>query len=344
MDTYVQALSKEIKLSKADTVSSIFIGGGTPSLLNIQHLSAILKDLDRKFTILSDAEITMEANPGTLPRGYLKEIKSIGINRLSIGVQSFIDRELDFLQRIHNAETAERSIMNAIESGFENLSMDLIFSIPGQNISNWAYSLDKAINLGINHISCYSLTYEEGTPIHRMYESGKIIKQDEEIDAEMFEHTMEYLSQNGFIHYEISNYAKQGMLCKHNLNYWNGGSYSGFGSAAHSYDGEKRFWNVRSVDKYIDMINSKGNATEGSEYLTEESKIEEKIYLGIRCGKLNISDIIPKPSSKLLSELQMMEKAEYIKIAGENIELTNKGFLMADEISLRLISCTLDQI
>jgi oxygen-independent coproporphyrinogen-3 oxidase len=275
MDSYVNALIKEIEFSNRKYLSSIFIGGGTPSLLTAKHLGMIIEKLNEVFDIQENAEITLEANPGTLSKNFLYDIKNIGINRLSIGVQSFIDDELKFLQRIHDSKTAETSIIDARYAGFENISLDLIFSIPGQTIKSWKHSLNKAIDFETEHISCYNLTYEKGTPLYNMQKAGKINKQSEEIDADMFEYTMKFLTEFGFLHYEVSNFAKPGKECLHNLNYWSGGTYYGFGSAAHGYDGSARYWNIRSVEKYIQMINDHGNAIAGKEILSEEDMLEE---------------------------------------------------------------------
>jgi len=338
MDSYVEALIEEIGSSKRKEVSSIFIGGGTPSLLSTNHLKNIVDKLKGAYNLTNDTEITIEANPGTLSIKFLEQIKEIGINRLSIGIQSFNNSELEFLQRIHDSNTAEQSINNARKAGFENISIDLIFSIPSQTKDSWAYSLEKAISYDIEHISCYSLTYEQGTPLYNMFRSGKVRKQSDDMDAEMFEYAIDILNKNGFIHYEVSNYAKPGKECKHNLNYWNGGTYSGFGSAAHSFDGRTRYWNIRSVDKYVDMVNNAGNALAGQELLTDENKLEETVFLSIRCGNLPISRITNNPPDKLLNELKMMEKHGYITFNNDVIRLTKKGFLLADDIALRILA------
>ncbi len=338
MDNYIDCLVKEISYSKSNTASSIFIGGGTPTLLGINHLDDIFVALNDKFDILPDAEITIEANPGTLTRTFLSEIRDIGINRLSIGIQSFIDDELKFLQRIHNANTAEYSIYNARNAGFDNISIDLIFSVPGQTIESWAYSLSQAMKSKIDHISCYSLTYEQGTPLFELHKKGNIKKQDEETDTQLFEYTMQFLETQGYRHYEISNYAKPDKECRHNISYWNGSTYSGFGAAAHSFDGNNRYWNIRSVNKYIDKINKIGNAIAGQEKLSGIDIIEEKIFLGIRCGSLDITNIFPNPKDSLLKEIQNMVYNDYMNFDNGFITLTNKGFLLADEISLRLIT------
>jgi len=338
MDSYVKALTKEIGLSSMSSVSSIFIGGGTPSLLSVNHLNMIFDKLNDVCDIEDNAEITIEVNPGTLSKNLLNEIKAIGINRLSIGVQSFNDDELRFLQRIHDSKTAEESVKDARHAGFENISLDLIFSIPGQTMDTWKNSLKKAIDLEIEHISCYSLTYEQGTPLYSMLKAGKINKQGEEIDADMYEYTMQFLADNGFIHYEVSNYSKPGKECAHNLNYWSAGTYNGFGSAAHGFDGKERSWNIKSVDKYIKMINEQGNAIAGKETLSAVDKLEERIFLSIRCGELLIKDVNKYPTDSLLTEIKNMERYGYVTYKNDIVRLTSKGFLMADDIALRLIS------
>ena len=338
MDEYVSCLIREISTDERKDVSTVYLGGGTPSLLKIEHIQSIFSALHKKHRVSNNAEITIEANPGTLDVALLSEYKKLGINRLSIGVQSFVDKELKFLQRIHDAKRAEESLRKCFESGFENITMDLIFSVPGQTLESWAYSLKRAIEMNIPHISAYSLTFEPGTPLYKDWKKGSIEKTNEELDNEMYFLAMDILESNDYRHYEISSYAKPGYECRHNMNYWNGGAYTGYGAAAHSFDIRARYWNVRNIEKYMKMIKGSGKATESKEILTGNDKIKEKIFLSIRQGKLNIKDIEVRSEDYLAKELEMMVKNDHIVKKGDVIILTNKGFSVADEISIRLIS------
>lgn len=338
MDEYISCLTKEISSDESKDVSTVYLGGGTPSLMKVEHLQRIFSALHDRHLIKSDAEITIEANPGTLNLDILSEYEKLGINRLSIGIQSFVDRELKFLQRIHNAEKAEESLRKCIVAGFENITIDLIFSVPGQSMESWAYSLKKAIDYKIPHISAYSLTYEPGTPLHKDWVKGKVKKTNEELDNEMYFMTMDLLESNDYEHYEISSYAKQGYKCRHNINYWNGGSYTGYGTAAHSYDIISRNWNVSNIKKYISLMKKSGNAQESKENLTENDMMKEKIFLSIRQGKLNIKNMKIGAKDDLERELDMMIRNEYIRKKEDHIFLTKKGYSIADEISIRLIS------
>lgn len=251
---YVEALRREIRLRGGRKIETIYIGGGTPTVLPVDSIEDIFKTVRDYFEIAKDAEITIEANPGTLDTKKTKALAGLGINRLSIGVQSLNDKELRFLGRCHTAEEA----MKAIDSpGFENFSADLIYGIPGQSMRSWQNTVKCALSSGPAHISAYELTAERGTPFYEDVMSGKVNTPPEALVVEMFEHGLDAFEKAGLMHYEISNFARPGLECRHNLNYWKRGEYVGLGAGAHSFEAGRRSKNTGYVFKYIENL-SKG--------------------------------------------------------------------------------------
>lgn len=259
--SYIEALKKEIGYyggvyGNAYSVDTIFIGGGTPSLLDGLFIKELMKSIYKHFTVLNSAEITMESNPKTLTREKLEVYRSAGINRLSIGVQSLYDMELKRLGRAHKAEDFIENYQTAREVGFENINMDLMFAIPEHTEEVWENTLQKAIQLNPEHISFYSLQLEEGTPYFELFERGEINQIPDEVDRNMYHHAVELLTDAGYEHYEISNCAKKGFECKHNLKYWNMEDYLGLGLGSHSFVEETRFCNTRDMQDYIQLLTS----------------------------------------------------------------------------------------
>jgi len=273
IDNFVNALCKEIQLQDSISrihkpkVDTIFLGGGTPSLLKPSQLEIIIETLYKYFDIAQNTEFTIECNPGTLTETSLKEFRGLGINRLSIGVQSFNQDELKFLQRIHTTDDAVKSIEIARKSGFENISIDLIFSIPGQTLESWNNTLEKTISMELEHISAYSLIYEKDTPLYNDWLNHKVEKTDEETEAKYYETLIEKLVNHGLEHYEVSNFAKPNKKCRHNLKYWQGEEYFAFGPSANGYLNNTRYWNVKNLKLYFDSINQNKLPIEGSEHI-----------------------------------------------------------------------------
>jgi len=231
-------LKKEIihyseKHSADRELISIFFGGGTPSLMEPDYISEILESIKTKFVVRNDTEITLETNPGTVSLEKLRKFRKVGINRISIGIQSFNNNDLRFLTRIHNSETAINTVNYAAEAGFENISLDLIFNLPGQSKKNWIKNLERAVKLPIKHISAYSLILERGTILNKMVLDGKVKIADADYDAELYQTTINFLTANGFYQYEVSNFTKLGFECIHNNDYWHYTDYLGFGNSAH---------------------------------------------------------------------------------------------------------------
>lgn len=337
---FIKSLINEIRNEsvnlKDKNIDTIFIGGGTPSLLLKPDFEKLFEALYTYLDISNDSEITIEANPGTLDKNKLKEFKKLPINRISFGVQSFIDSDLKFLSRIHNSKQAEDSIKYAQDAGYSNVNLDLIFSIPGQTIDNWAYNLEKAVNLNTQHISAYSLIFEEGTPLYSLLKQNKVKNSNIEIERDMYDYTMDYLKANGFNQYEISNYAKPGYECRHNLKYWQHEEYIGFGPSAASYLNNYRRINVRDVDRYIDSINHGEKPYDALEFIDEQTSQNEFIMLGMRSKGINFSEFKNKYKEDFKSKyhypIEILTKGGLASIEADCIRLTQRGYALCDEI------------
>ncbi len=284
-EEYVGDLVREIGLSdrwfpEIDQVDTVFIGGGTPSILSVGQLQRICEALDRRFSIQENCEFTMECNPGTANRHTFAACLNMGINRLSFGVQSSEEAELQLLGRIHSYTEAERSFQEAREAGFQNINIDLMSGIPGQTIESYRRTLDRILHLEPEHISAYSLIIEEGTPFYDRYREKPPV--DEETDRQMYMATGVRLSEYGYERYEISNYAKAGFACKHNLKYWSGGEYIGFGLGASSRVGNIRYRNEEDPAAYTKRILQKRRTADVEEILDREAQMSEFFFLGLR--------------------------------------------------------------
>jgi oxygen-independent coproporphyrinogen III oxidase len=288
---FLDALKTEISLLSTNppfggfSFSTIYFGGGTPSLLSPTQISDILSCVKNAFPIQPNAEISIEVNPGTTAIQQLEEYYKVGVNRLTIGVQSFNNGDLIALTRIHDAEQAEKTILSARQAGFTNVGIDLIFGIPGQTIESWKANLEKACLIEIEHISMYGLTFEEGTPLTIAFEKGRVAKCLEEDEREMFLLGISELTKNGFEQYEISNFAKPGYESNHNQKYWDGSLFLSLGPSAHSFDGKKRWANFSDFNQYQNLLFQKKLPIEFNEKLTTEMQMEEAILLGLRQKK-----------------------------------------------------------
>lgn len=282
LDAYLCALHTEIlaqaaRYSAGRTVTSIFFGGGTPSLLPGDAMRQLMDALRAAFSLAPEAEVTMEANPGTLTGENLTAYRAAGVNRLSLGVQSFSDRLLRRVGRIHTAREAEEAVRLARRAGFDNLSLDLMYGLPDQTEDDFAQSVERAIALEVEHLSLYSLILEEGTPLHAQAQRGECRFPEEEAVLSMQHRAQERLAQAGYARYEISNYARPGRECRHNLLYWRRGEYLGLGCAAHSLMEETRFCNTDSLEEYL-----AGRRADEVEPLGPEDRFEEQVMLGLR--------------------------------------------------------------
>ena len=269
-------------------LQTVYFGGGTPSIVEPEYIETILSRIKKLFQHAEDWEVTLESNPNTFDETKLKEFKSVGINRLSIGVQSFLDEDLKFLTRDHDSNKAFESIENAIKSGFENINIDLIFSIPGQTVDDWKKNLAFAVSFPITHISTYSLTLEPGTSLYYQVKHGLTYLSSIEQDADMYEYVMDFLPEHGFFQYEVSNFAKNGFESVHNLNYWYRINYLGFGPSSHSLWDNRRWHNYKNITRYDESIKKNHHAIKNEEFLNPNEIYNERIYLGLRSKGINL--------------------------------------------------------
>jgi oxygen-independent coproporphyrinogen-3 oxidase len=300
------------------------------------YLEEIINFVKTYFNVSDSAELTMETNPGTVDKEKLKKFKKAGINRISIGIQSFHDVELKFLTRIHNGETAECTVNDASEAGFENISIDLIFNLPGQTKEKWISNLERAIRLPIKHISAYSLILERGTILNKMVLDEKVVLQDDDHDADLYQTTVEFLSAKGLAQYEVSNFTKPGYECIHNNAYWRYGDYIGFGTSAHSFINSKRWWNYSSLRKYIYEMEKNHNAMANSEVLSEAQMHDEYVMLALRSSGLDLKDYRKRFNDDWIvgnnSYFQKLKDENLILIDNNSIRLTKNGYFVCDEI------------
>jgi oxygen-independent coproporphyrinogen-3 oxidase len=338
---FLDSLKKEIKYysdiySGEKIFTSVYFGGGTPSLMQPDYIREIISTLKKYFVVSDDAEITLETNPGTVNGAKLKSFNEIGINRLSIGIQSFDEADLKFLTRIHNKKTAIETVFNAKESGFENINIDLIFNLPGQTKKKWVDNLQTALTLPVSHVSAYSLILERGTILNKMVLDGKVSIRDNDYDAELYEITIDFFESNGFHQYEVSNFALDGFDCLHNKAYWNYKEYMGFGPSAHSFVGGKRWWNFSSLKKYITEINKHNSAQAGYEVLSFEEMLNEYVMLAIRSNGLFINDFITRFGeewiNKKLNYFRKLCEKNLLLMDDNSIRLTKSGYALCDEI------------
>ena len=285
MDSFIDALVEEIRqkgeMKRGKALGSFYLGGGTPSLLSEGHLEKILKAIHSYNDFLKDSEWTIECNPEDLDSKTLKKLGKFGFNRLSIGIQSFQERDLELMRRSHDPAQAESSVKLAATSGFDNISMDLIYGIPGQEPSGWEDNLDKALSLPLTHLSAYHLTFEPGTIFDHWRKQGKLLPVSEDSSIHQYHMLREKTQAAGFDHYEISNMAREGKHSRHNMLYWSGRAYQGFGPSAHSYNGRQRSWNISSLRDYMEGI-KKGTGIEQVEQLKPKEKYHDYLITSMR--------------------------------------------------------------
>ena len=320
-----------------EDIATIYFGGGTPSLITMDDIEFILADLRSLFKIQQDAEITLEANPDDITEQKLQDWKTLGINRLSIGVQSFFDEDLQWMNRVHNAAQASESILLAKQAGFENITIDLIYSLPGFTDERWQQNVETALELRIPHLSCYALTVEPNTALQKMIAVNKKENVDAEKQGRQFELLMQWMEATGYDHYEISNFSKPAFISKHNSSYWKGKPYIGLGPSAHSYNGFSRQWNISNNTLYIDSINNKIVPYE-EEILTPVQRLNEYIMTGLRTSEgisLKTLEALSDEATvfNILKDAQKFMQRNLIVIENDSILLNRKGKLFADGIA-----------
>lgn len=344
-EKFIEALLREIALQRnffeqPETISSVYFGGGTPSLLSTTEINTVFSELTKYFEINKGAEITLEANPDDLTFQYLHSLKHTPINRLSIGVQSFFNRDLKFMNRVHTAQNAKQSIEMVAEAGFTSLTIDLIYGTPGLSNQDWTENLMTAFALPVNHLSCYALTVEQGTALSAMIKKGIAAPVKDQQSAEQFEILLKLCSENGFEQYEISNFCRNEQYAIHNSNYWKGEKYLGLGPSAHSYNGRCRQWNVSNNNTYIKSL-SDNKINFEQETLSESQKYNEYVLTSLRTkwgtSAKHIIAIGGMDTEKhFRSEVEKFIKQRLV-IENENyFYLSDEGKLFADHIASQL--------
>ena len=342
-DDLLKALIKEIGLQKnyldKETIETIYFGGGTPSLLSGDEISSIIGTITALHTVSPDAEITLEANPDDLDNKKIQELRGTPINRFSIGIQSFFDEDLLWMNRAHRATEAESSVKRAQDMGFENITADLIYGYPLLTDQKWKANLDKVFELQVPHVSCYSMTVESRTVLASSIKKKVQPPMNEGQSIEQFLYLADAMQQQGFEHYEISNFCKPGHYSRHNTNYWKGVKYLGIGPSAHSYNGETRHWNIANNPKYIQSIYSEIIPAE-VEVLTETNRLNEYIMTSLRTMwglDLQQLNTIAAGASDILLKLtaEFFDK-QWIRRENNIIYLTQTGKLYADHIAAEL--------
>lgn len=336
------AIRKEILLRKDElqnkTLQSLYFGGGTPSILSSDEINSLIDEVLKHFSFEKNIEITLEANPDDLDKSFLKGLSNTAVNRLSIGTQSFFDEDLKLMNRAHNASEAEGSIKRAQDFGFENLSIDLIYGSPTSGFEIWKENLNKTIALEVPHVSSYALTVEPKTALNDWILKGKVANPREEEQNKEFYYLSDFLKDNGFEHYEVSNFAKSGFYSRHNSAYWKYKEYLGIGPSAHSYNGnDVRSWNVANNQQYIKKLNSNILAKE-TEILSQEDQFNEMIMIGLRTiWGVDLESLKSKFSDKILEhfqhEIQSKINEEILIIENNHLKIPERHWFMADGIA-----------
>lgn len=341
-EEYVTALEKEIEKRGHDCkdwqVSSIFFGGGTPTVLSKEMLERLMKKIRECFSILKDAEITIEANPGTIEKDKAEALIKMGFNRLSMGVQAWQNRLLSVLGRIHTIEEFQNNFCIAREAGFQNINVDLMFALPTQTFQDWTETLERIVEMNPEHISAYSLIIEEGTPFFDAFERGELLEVGEELDRKMYHYAVRFLAEKGFHQYEISNFSKKGKESRHNQIYWSTEPYLGIGLGAHSFFHGSRFHNTYDMDKYISVIGEISLLEEDKEIIRKKDAIEEFMFLGLRMTEgisfekfyqrfgLEMMQIYGNVISSFVSSGLLEQTAYKIALTPKGIDLSNQVF------------------
>lgn len=338
LDAMLTELAMRKGYLSGEPIESIYFGGGTPSLLSADEIRLLIDAAGKHFDISNIKECTIETNPDDLKHNYIKSLKNTPVNRFSIGIQSFFDSDLEYMNRAHNAQEADYAIKATQDAGYENITIDLIYGTPGLTDNNWLYNLKQVTELNIPHFSSYALTVEEQTALHHNIKTKKSAPVDAEQSAHQFEILMDFAKQNGYEHYEISNLAKHGHRAIHNTNYWLGIPYIGIGPSAHSFNGENREWNVANNALYIKSLLTKGKINSETETLTTIQRLNEYIMTALRTTWGIDTQKVAKEWEKEFAEelkkncLQFIEQGQ-VALSENNIILTNKGKLFADYIA-----------
>jgi putative oxygen-independent coproporphyrinogen III oxidase len=341
---YVDALAREVQQCSLDTrvVSSIFFGGGTPTLLPVPHLRRLLSAIKERFQVASDAEITIEANPETVEEASFEALLEAGFNRFSIGIQSLAPGVLAQLGRRHDSETALAALHAARRAGVENLNADLIYGSPWESAQDWHSTLESVVELGPEHLSAYALTIEEGTPLATLVATGRAPDVDPDVQADRYHAASGLLSRAGYDRYEVSNWARPGYASAHNTLYWSAGDYAGFGAGAHGHTGGSRWWNLRLPRVFISAVDAGGSTRAGEEYLGDGERAGEALVLGLRLTRgVDLERFAARFGAAHLEQrgetLASLEAAGLVERAAGRLRLSDRATLVASDVSCRLL-------
>ncbi len=346
-ERFVQALTKDIRrwgdALGHPPLQSVFIGGGTPTVLAVKQLASIMEAVKEAFSLSTHVEVTCEANPGTTDTSKFRSLKELGVNRLSLGAQSLHDDELRFLGRIHTSEQVTSAVRQARQAGFDNLNLDLIYGLPGQRLDQWRDTLEQVLALEPTHISCYALTIEEGTPFARWVRVGKIPPVDEDMQGVMYEMTQDILEEAGYVHYEISNWARPGRQCAHNVVYWRNQAYLGLGPGAHSHDGWHRWWMAPSPQVYIERIEVGEHTVQGWERIDRSLSMAETMILGLRLLQEGLersafrSRFGVDPVDVYQAQIERLLKFGLISVSTSRVTLTRRAYPIANQVFVEFL-------
>ena len=338
---YTDALCRELSLRRDElpsAPSTIYIGGGTPSQLSVEQLQQLFLTIERLWgSVPPDTEVTMECNPDDVTDSFAQSIAHLPVNRVSMGVQTFDDSRLRFLHRRHTAEQARQAVARLRKAGIRNISIDLMFGFPDETLADWRQDIDKALALGVEHISAYSLMYEEGTPLYAMLQRGDIREISDEESLAMYDTLVDKLVAAGYEHYEISNFALPHFRSRHNSSYWHDTAYVGIGAAAHSFDHKTRSWNVSSVKQYVESI-EQGKRPYESEVIDEDTHYDDLVTTALRTREgLKLDTILPRHRDYLLRTAQQHIDDGTLALEDGWLHLTRKGIYISDAIMADLM-------
>ena len=328
---YISALDRELDQRQlSGSLTTLYLGGGTPSRLGSEGIAQVIGTVRRRIDVEPGAEITIEVNPDDVTGDNARRWRNAGVNRVSLGIQSFDDEVLTWMHRVHDSDTAVRSFEILRAAGFDNISIDLIFALPDSVNRSWHIDLEKGIALEPDHISLYGLTIEPGTPLSRWTDRGAVSASDEDRYATEFLLADSVTGRAGYEHYEVSNFARAGKQSRHNSAYWSGAEYAGIGPSAHSFDGQRRSWNVTAYAEWVSRLSRGESVSSGSETLTEENRLAEKVYLGLRTR-----DGLPVSARDRASAGQWSERG-WATLDGNVVRLTSEGWLRLDSLAAAL--------
>ena len=344
---YVDAVCREMELRNAiyekegkdvgKTIATVYLGGGTPSQLSPTQLQQLFDTIARHYDVNDDAEITIECNPDDVTEAFAELLRSLPVNRVSMGAQTFDDDRLQFIHRRHTSKQVTTAIRRLREKGIHNISIDLMYGFPDETLEEWEYDIQQALALNVEHISAYALTYEEGPPLYRLLEEGKVKEIDEERSLAMYDRLIDRLQKAGYEHYEISNFARKGWRSRHNSSYWQLVPYIGIGAAAHSYDGRRRQWNIADINSYINHIQQGIVPAEG-ELLDKDSRYNDHVMLALRtCEGLDLSTLDSDERSYCEETAKKFVLDGLLVKTDNHLRLSRKGLFVSDMIMSELM-------